>query len=158
MNEAVLYEFRLHVGKSTIPKAGLGAFLTFLGAHELSFVPKEWEGGDDEPKQLVALHPDGFDVAVTLEGEFLGSKSKAVRAAREGDWVGFGGRHNFASYKRNDEMVFASNINDCSLLPLGLYGPLLKEGTFRLEEGCFCLCLTSASSFVQIEKESFCSI
>lgn len=70
------------MAKSSIPNAGLGAFLTFLGARRLPKIQAERAQFllDSRPykelkttKPLYALHPDGFGLKLILNGEDLHS-------------------------------------------------------------------------------------
>jgi hypothetical protein len=78
----IIYYFKVDIRESNIPNAGLGAFLTFLGARELDAEDKargesRLIGREQEWKQrltttpLLADHPDGYRLSLTLEGSNL---------------------------------------------------------------------------------------
>lgn len=80
ISQDIIYDFVLAASKSTIPNAGNGVFLTFLGARELK--PSRRRRGReliaDRPAKepnlsfpIDAIHPDGFGITVTITGEHL---------------------------------------------------------------------------------------
>eukprot|EP00980_Cylindrotheca_fusiformis_P020053 scaffold7139_cov115-Cylindrotheca_fusiformis.AAC.3 len=77
----IMYDFVLNVKSSSIPDAGRGVFLTFLGARELKPSRRRWGRRLQELREdfcplrtaepLTAIHPDGFGITVRLEGQHL---------------------------------------------------------------------------------------
>jgi hypothetical protein len=80
--EDVLYDFRLFVDKSSIPNAGMGAFLTYMGARKINKDSATYKLCNDllldiiyeEPEtmsHIIAVMPDGRTKAVKLCGDNL---------------------------------------------------------------------------------------
>ena len=76
----IIYDFEVRAKQSSIPNAGNGAFLTFLGARELK--PSRLRRGDEimedrryKPlplsQPMEAVHPDGFGISFKVVGEDL---------------------------------------------------------------------------------------
>ena len=81
--DEIMYRFHLHVKESSIPKAGYGVFLRFLGARELKPSKKARLAeirSMRPPKEstlfrhMTAIHSQGFGMKVTLTGEHLKSR------------------------------------------------------------------------------------
>lgn len=85
-SDKILYTFLLQAQKSSVPNAGNGLFLRFLGAQEMK--PTKWkrriEIGNlrqivsDPYNQLQACHPDGFGIHVDVAGDHIKSWYNAL--------------------------------------------------------------------------------
>ena len=80
----ILFDFRVDVAPSRIPNAGMGAFLTFLGArHRKVEADRKTAGKINHqqnvfPDHLEAMGDDGFGIHVKLAGEVV-NEGKAER-------------------------------------------------------------------------------
>ncbi|GAX17254.1 hypothetical protein FisN_10Lh112 [Fistulifera solaris] len=107
-DDDVLYDFRLFVDKSNIPNAGMGAFLTYMGARKINkdsathklctdlFVDYDYE----EPEtlsHLVAIMPDGMTKTVKLDGDNLHANYNCIY---------------YPSTKRDQRKTLSTKIND----------------------------------------------
>ena len=81
-SDGCLYTFLLRVRTSSLPNAGNGLFLQFLGAKEMK--PSKWKRSVEisdrrhnvshPHDELRALHPEGFGIHVSVTGEHLKSR------------------------------------------------------------------------------------
>ena len=81
-SDACLYNFLLEARRSSIPNAGMGLFLHFLGAKEMkpSKLKRSIEISDlrhnifHPHDELQAIHPEGFGIHVSVSGEHIKSR------------------------------------------------------------------------------------
>ena len=146
-----IYDLKIVVRESGIPGAGLGAFLTYLGARVLREDVQNVEnvsrellvvnnGGLTMP--LMATSRDGFGISVTLNGAMLvGKRCSSIL----GDHVHFDGRcpkliGGHGVYNESD-FVLVPEIelfSENCFIDIGRYGPAKKAGELCLCQANLC--------------------
>jgi len=126
----ILYEFVIDVRESTIPGAGLGAFLTYVGARTLK-EGKQKKVGDITPACTrylteAVLPGSGNGLTVKISGKDIhGDEHLMGDVDGVGLWKQYSASEDFI--QSNDNITFCSYEFGCGLLELGRYAPWLPS-------------------------------
>lgn len=135
---------------SLIPNAGNGAFLTFLGAREISCPGEEPDTVSEVEtiQSLISRDSEGYHMNIKLVGDHLQETNKRmqypaptslppIHESPEELTVGASTIHPWtlqpdaecllSRYVENSEIVFSTNHIGCSVIELGRYGPFRRS-------------------------------